>query len=118
MNAVSTPEPCGDHAEAHEGLEVELQASEEDQVEDADAADRLQAGESWEHVEHVRTDDGAERQQSEQAREAHALGNDRPEDDDETHHREPERWARLHHIPVHRPTLRTRHARRRCSRQG
>jgi hypothetical protein len=81
---------------ADEGLEVELQAGEEDRVQHPDAADRLQAGEPREQVEHVRPDDRAERQQSQEPREAQTLGDERSEHDDEPDDGEPERRGRLH----------------------
>jgi hypothetical protein len=96
---------------ADEGLEVELQAGEEDRVQHPDAADRLQAGEPREQVEHVRPDDRAERQQSQEPREARTLGDERSEHDDEPDDGEPERRGRLHRLPVHDAPLEPRRAR-------
>jgi hypothetical protein len=94
-------EPAGDHAVADEGIDVELQTGEEDQVEDTDTADGLQALEPGEHVEHVGTDDGTEHQQSQQAGQPQAFGDERPEHDDQTDDREAEGGPRLHLRPAH-----------------
>ena len=98
MNAVSSPNP----AEILRYFRNEsMQARQEDQVEHTDAADRVERVEVRQHIEHVRSDQRTTQQQPEKTGQPESLGDQRPEHDDQSDNRHPERRPLLYFFPRH-----------------